>query len=53
MHTYAPLSLQSVNILHLTESKKWPGQDFKTQGHYDKVKAQIKIAAIMLKNFGM
>ena len=33
----------SINFLHLTVSEIWPGQDFQTQGHYGKVKGQIKV----------
>ena len=45
MHTYIPqpMSLPSINFLHLTISKIWPGQDFIGQGHYGKVKGQIKV----------
>ena len=45
IHTYTPqpMSLPSVKLLHLMESKKQPGQDFKTHGHYDKVKGEIKV----------
>ena len=45
LHTYTPLpvSLPSINFLHLTVSEIYPGQDFYTQGHYGKVKGQIKV----------
>ena len=45
MHTYTslPMSLLSINLLHLTVSKIKPGQDFKDQGHYGEVKGQIKV----------
>ena len=38
-----PMSLSSINFLHLTVSEISPGQDFIGQGHYGKVKGQIKI----------
>ena len=38
-----PMSLPSVNLLHLVESKKENRQDFKTHGHFNKVKGQIKV----------
>ena len=46
-HDAAPLTT-STNVpatyfLHLTVSEIWPGQDFKGQGHYGKVKGQIKV----------
>ena len=37
------MSLPSVNFQHLTESKKKPWQYFKTHGHCNKVKGQIRI----------
>ena len=37
------MSLPSINFLHLTVSEIQPGQDFQTQGHYGKVKGQIKV----------
>ena len=45
LHTYnpKPMTLTSINFLHLKTSKKQPRQDFKTHGHYDKVKGQTKI----------
>ena len=45
LHTYTPqpMSLPSINFLHLTVSEIQPGQDFKGQGHYSKVKGQIKV----------
>ena len=36
------MSLQSINFLHLTVSKIYPGQDFIGQGHYGKVKDQSR-----------
>ena len=42
------MSLPNDNILHFTESKKKPEQDFKTHGHYNKVKGQDHI--MMLYN---
>ena len=44
LHTYnlLPLSLSSIDFLHLTVSEISPGQDFIGQGHYSKVKGQIK-----------
>ena len=40
MHTFnlIPMSLSSINILHITVSEIWPGQHFIGQGHYGKVK---------------
>ena len=45
LHIYnpSPMSLPSINFLHLTVSEIQPGQDFQTQGHYGKVKGQIKV----------
>ena len=45
LHTYNPNQCPkpSVNFLHLTVSKIYPGQDFIGQGHYGKVKGQIKV----------
>ena len=40
LHTY---NLPSINFLHLTVSEIEPGQDFKGQDHYGKVKGQIKV----------
>ena len=37
------MSLPSINFLHLTVSKIYPGQYFIGQGHYSKVKGQIKV----------
>ena len=37
------MSLPSINFLHLTVSEIQPGQDFIGQGHYGKVKGQIKV----------
>ena len=37
------MSLLSINFLHLTLSEIWPRQDFIRQGHYGKVKGQIKV----------
>ena len=37
------MSLPSINFLHLTVSEMQPGQDFIGQGHYRKVKGQIKV----------
>ena len=34
------MSPPSVNLQHLTQSKKYPGQDFKTHGHYNKVESR-------------
>ena len=44
-HNYTPLPmfLPNMNFLHLTVSEIWPGQDFQGQGHYSKVKGQIKV----------
>ena len=36
------MSLPSINFLHLTVSEIWPGQNFIGQGHYGKVKGQIR-----------
>ena len=45
LHTYTPylISLTSINFLHLTDSKIHHRQDFKGQGHYGKIKSQIKV----------
>ena len=45
LHTYnpQPMSLPNINFLHLMVFEIWPGQDFQTQGHYGKVKGQIKV----------
>ena len=41
MHTYNPLmSLPSINSLKFTFSNILPGQDFRGQGHYGKVKSR-------------
>ena len=37
------MPLPSFNFLHLTVSEIYPEQDFKGQGHYGKVKGQIKV----------
>ena len=37
------MSLPCINFLHLTVSEIQPGQDFIGQGHYGKVKGQIKV----------
>ena len=41
-HTYTPepMSLPSINFLHLTVSEIQPGQDFMGRGHYSKVKSR-------------
>ena len=36
------MSLPSINFIHLTVSKIQPGQDFIGQGHYSKVKGQLR-----------
>ena len=40
LHTYTPLpmSLKSINFIHITVFEIQPRQDFKVQGHYGKVK---------------
>ena len=38
-----PMSLPNINFLHCTVSEILPGQNFKGQGHYGKVKCQIKV----------
>ena len=38
-----PMSRSSINFLHLTFSEISPGQNFIGQGHYGKVKGQIKV----------
>ena len=45
LHTYTsqPMSIPSLNFLHLTVSSILPGQDFIGQGHNGKVKGQIKV----------
>ena len=47
LHTYntPTMSLSSINFLHLTVSEIWYGQDFIGQGHYSKVKGQIKVTS--------
>ena len=42
LHTQQ-MSPPNINFLHLTVAKLWPKQDFKGQGHYSKVKGQIKV----------
>ena len=37
------MSLSSINFLHRTVAEKLPRQDFMGQGHYGKVKGQIKV----------
>ena len=45
LHNYnpPPTSLSGINFLHLTVSKILPRQDLIGQGHYGKVKGQIKV----------
>ena len=45
MQTYNPqaMSLPTINFLDFTVSEILPGQNFKGQGHYSKVKCQIKV----------
>ena len=45
MHTYNPnqCPYPTINFLHLTVSEILPGQNFKGQGHYGKIKDQIKV----------
>ena len=45
LHTYNPpeISLPSITFLHLTVSEILPAQDFIGQGHYGKIKGQIKV----------
>ena len=38
-----PMFLSSINFLHLKVSEIKPGQYFISQGHYNKVKGQIKV----------
>ena len=44
-HTYnlLAMSLPSINLLHLMVSEILPGQIFKGQGHYGRIKSQIKV----------
>ena len=42
--TTEAISLPSMDILHLMVSETWPKQDIQTQGHYGKVKGNIKVA---------
>ena len=51
LHTYNPqlMSLPRINFLHLAVSKIQPRQDFIGQGHYDKVKGQIKVTNVPTK----
>ena len=37
------MSLPRIYLLHFTVSEKKPGQDFIGQGHYGRVKSQIKV----------
>ena len=48
LHTYnpQPMSLLCINFLHLTLTEIEPGQDFIGQGHYGKVKGQIKVTPL-------
>ena len=48
LHTYnpQPISLPSINFLHLTVSEILSGQDFICGGHYGKVKGQIKVTPL-------
>ena len=39
-HNPPPISLSSINFLHLTVSEMLPGQNFIGQGHYSKVKSR-------------
>ena len=45
LHTYnpQPMSLPNINFLYHPVSEIQPRQDFTGQGHYSKVKAQIKV----------
>ena len=43
IYTTQPMSLSSINFLHLTVSEIQPGQDIIGQGHYGNVKGQIKV----------
>ena len=45
LYTYnpKPCPYQAINFLHLTVSEIYPGQDFIGEGHYGKVKGQIKV----------
>ena len=43
LHPLTNASLPNINFLHLTVSEILPGQDFIGQGHYIKVKGQIKV----------
>ena len=47
VHTYnpQPMSLPNINFLLLTAFEKQPGQDFIGQGHYNRVKGQIKVSS--------
>ena len=44
LHIYSPqtMSLPGINFLHLMVAELYPGQDIIGQGHYGKVKGQIK-----------
>ena len=44
LHTYnlQPMSLPSINFLHLTVSEIQPGQDFIGQGHYARSKVKSR-----------
>ena len=39
-----PMSLPSINFIHLIVSEIWPRHDLIGQGHYGKVKGQVKVA---------
>ena len=39
-NTPKPMSVPSINFLHITVSTIYPGQDFIGQGHYSKVKSR-------------
>ena len=45
LHTYnlQPMPLPSIDFLHLMISEIYLGQDYINQGHYSKVKGQIKV----------
>ena len=43
IYTPKPISVSTINFLHLKVSEIQPRQDFKGQGHYGNDKGQIKV----------
>ena len=44
------MSMSSINFLHLMVPEYKPREDFKGQGHYRKVKGEIKVTLTSTKN---